>query len=99
MGPDGLDKQIIKRYIRERLEAISYCYERQLNVRSNLGGTITVEFVIGPQGGVISARGDGTAGAREVDECVLGQVRGIQFPRSAGMTNVRYPFTFHTAGQ
>jgi TonB family protein len=99
VGPDGLDKQIIKRYIHDKIAAISYCYERQLNVREAIGGTITVEFVIGPNGAVISARGDGSAGAAEVDACVLEQVRGIQFPRSEGLTNVKYPFTFHTAGQ
>lgn len=97
--PDGLDKAIIKQYIHQRIAAISYCYERQLSVHDALGGTITVEFVIGPNGAVISARGDGSAGAAAVDACVLGEVRGIQFPRSAGLTNVKYPFTFHTAGQ
>jgi TonB family protein len=99
VGADGLDKAIIKRHIHDRIAAISYCYEKQLSVRANLGGTITVEFVIGPTGAVISARGDGTAGAADVDACVLAQVRGIQFPRSEGMTNVKYPFTFHTTGQ
>jgi TonB family protein len=95
----GLDREIVKRYIRKQLDAISYCYEKQLVVNAELGGTITVEFVIAPNGAVISARGDGSAGAAAVDSCVLGQVRGIQFPKSDGMTNVKYPFTFRTAGQ
>ena len=95
----GLDKAIIKRYIRDQIAAISYCYEKQLTVQAQLGGTISVEFVIGPNGAVISARGDGTAGSPAVDACVLDEVRSIQFPRSDGMTNVKYPFTFHTTGQ
>ncbi len=99
VGPDGLDKAIIKRYIRNRIEAIGYCYEKQLTVNGSIGGTITVEFVIAPSGAVISARGDGSVGSRDVDSCVLEQVRGIQFPKNDGMTNVKYPFTFHAAGQ
>jgi TonB family protein len=95
----GLDREIVKRYIRKQLDAISYCYEKQLVANAELGGTITVEFVIAPNGAVISARGDGSAGAAAVDRCVLDQVRGIQFPKSDGMTNVKYPFTFRTAGQ
>ncbi len=99
IGADGLDKAIVKRYVRDRLQAIGYCYEKQLTVASNLGGTITVEFVIGPNGAVISARGDGTVGSKAADSCVVDQVRGIQFPKNDAMTNVRYPFTFHTSGQ
>jgi TonB family protein len=94
----GLDREIVKRYIRKQIDAISYCYEKQLVANAELGGTITVEFVISAGGSVISARGEGTAGAKAVDTCVLEQVRGIQFPRSEGMTNVRYPFTFRTSG-
>jgi TonB family protein len=99
VGPDGLDKNIIRRYVRAQLAAIGYCYERQLTVQENLGGTVTVEFVIGPTGAVISARSEGSVGSAEVDACVVAEVRKIDFPRSEGMTNVRYPFTFHAAGQ
>jgi hypothetical protein len=99
VGPDGLDKAIVKRYIHDRIQAIGYCYEKQLTVNAELGGTISVEFVIAPNGAVISARGDGGVGSKDVDSCVLAEVRGIHFPKSEGMTNVKYPFTFHTAGR
>jgi len=99
VGPDGLDKAIVRRYIRNRLEAIGYCYEKQLTVNGTLGGTITVDFVIGKNGAVISARAEGGVGSPAVDACVKAQVLGIQFPASESLTNVRYPFTFHTAGQ
>jgi hypothetical protein len=95
----GLDREIVKRVVRSRLDSFKHCYERQLAVDHELGGTISVAFVIGPNGGVISAVREGSAGSSAVDGCVVDVVRGLEFPRSSTMTNVRYPFTFRAAGR
>ena len=54
-----LDKNIIRRYIRQKLPQIQYCYEKQLVVKQNLSGTVTTQFVISGTGAVISAKASG----------------------------------------
>jgi hypothetical protein len=95
-----LDKNIIRRYIRQKLPQIQHCYERQLTVKPALAGTVTTQFTINGNGSVISARGTGM-GDRDVESCIEEAIRSIQFPKptGGGIVNVTYPFTFRTAGE
>jgi hypothetical protein len=95
-----LDKNIIRRYIRQKLPQIEYCYQKQLTVKANLEGTITTQFTINGNGAVISVKAGGMGDAT-VESCVADAIRSIQFPKptGGGFVNVTYPFTFKAAGQ
>jgi hypothetical protein len=99
VGPDGLDKAMVKRTVQKYKDRIAYCYSRQLQVNEDLEGTVGVDFVISPQGNVISVvLFDNTVEDKAVGSCVGGVVENMQFPASEGMTKVKYPFTFHAVG-
>ncbi|ACY18106.1 FHA domain containing protein [Haliangium ochraceum DSM 14365] len=93
-----LDKNIIRRYIRRKLPQITYCYEKQLLVRSDLSGTVVTQFQISPQGVVLNSKADGVS--KEVSSCVATVMQSITFPKpkGGGLVQVRYPFTFRPSG-
>lgn len=95
----GIDKAIIRRYIKRNLSKIAYCYERELLARPGLGGTIQVQFLIAANGSVQGATGSGFD--QVVASCVTSVVQNISFPapKDGGSVQVNYPFTFHAAGQ
>jgi hypothetical protein len=95
--PDGIDKNMIRRYVRQKHAEIGHCYQRELTVRPALSGTATTSFTIDAQGRVLGARAHGFGDAA-VERCLEDVLRSIQFPRG-GMVNVTsYPFTFHPVG-
>lgn len=95
---DGLDRAIIKRYVKRQIHKISYCYEHELLARPSLAGVVKVDFLITANGTVQTATGTGFDDT--VARCVAGVVRGIEFPRTStgGNVQVTYPFTFRAAG-
>jgi hypothetical protein len=95
-----LDKNTIRRYVRQKLSQIEYCYQKQLTVKPSLAGTVNTQFTIDGNGRVIASKAAGL-GDGEVEGCVAGVIRSIQFPKPAGggIVNVTsYPFTFRPAG-
>jgi outer membrane biosynthesis protein TonB len=96
---NGLDKSIIKRYIKRSEASISYCYEKELLARPGLAGTVTIQFLISTAGDVQSSLGQGFDG--NVASCVASVIKTISFPAPKDGSNVtvNYPFTFKTAGQ
>ncbi|HET6222998.1 MAG TPA: AgmX/PglI C-terminal domain-containing protein, partial [Dongiaceae bacterium] len=95
-----LDKNTIRRYVRQKLSQIEYCYQKQLTVKPTLAGTVNTQFTIDGNGRVIASKAAGI-GDGEVEGCVAGVIRSIQFPKPAGggIVNVTsYPFTFRPAG-
>ena len=95
IGIGGLDKSIIRRYIRRRLPQIQYCYEKQLLAKPDLAGDVDVEFMINPDGSVSEVHASGVDD--EVSSCVRGVIEGIAFPHNEQNTQVHYPFTFQRA--
>jgi hypothetical protein len=93
-----LDRSIIRRYIRRKLDAFQACYERGLLSNPALSGTLDVAFVI-----------DGTGHTRDitvtgvhpdVGSCVTTVVESIKFPspKGGGIVAVRYPLELRIAG-
>ncbi len=93
-----LDKNIIRRYIRQKLPSIRYCYEKQLLVKQDLAGTVVSQFQISPQGVVLNSKASGIN--NEVSSCVASVIQTIKFPKpkGAGLVQVRYPFNFRASG-
>ena len=97
-GTGGLDKSIIRRYVKRNFEKFSYCYEKELLAHPGLEGTVSVSFFITPNGSVNSAVGSGMDAT--VANCVADVISSIEFPKpTGGGVQVNYPFTFHPAGQ
>ncbi len=94
----GLDRAIIKRYIKRASAKLTYCYEKQLLAHPGIAGELTVQFFISPNGTVGSSVGQGFD--PEVASCVAGVIKDIAFPKTdnGGGVQVNYPFTFHAVG-
>jgi hypothetical protein len=96
----GLDRSIIRRYIKKKKLRIQHCYERRLVVEPGLAGTLTTSFSIGGNGAVIGSRARGMQDEK-LESCVAEVIAGIHFPSTddSAVVNVTYPFTFQPAGE
>jgi hypothetical protein len=94
-----LDMSTIRRRIRDKIERIEHCYERELMGNPDLAGTLTTEFMISPQGKVVYARATGM-GNQRLESCVADVVATVNFPmpRDSSSVQVKYPFHFRKAG-
>ncbi|MBA3540349.1 MAG: AgmX/PglI C-terminal domain-containing protein [Deltaproteobacteria bacterium] len=92
-----LDKAVIKKSIKQSLDAITHCYEKELLAKPTLAGTIMVQFFISPNGKVASSSASGVDPA--VASCVAAVIKKIEFPKpkGGGGVQVNYPFTFRPA--
>jgi hypothetical protein len=95
--PEGIDRNLIRRYVRQRHAQIAHCYERELVVSPTLRGTASTAFTIDENGRVIEARARGL-GSAPVERCLEEVLRSIQFPRGEIIRVTSYPFTFHPVG-
>lgn len=97
-GGGGLDREIIRRYVRRQQTRISYCYEKELLAHPSLEGDVTVQFLVMPNGTVSTSNGAAGAGmSGDVAACVADAVHDIAFPAptDGGSVQVKYPFHFH----
>lgn len=91
-----LPRRAIHRVIRRRMGDLRECYDRQLLVNPELGGKVTVRFVIAPDGSVQEAGiKASTMGSEPVETCVTDAFRTYRFPEpKGGIVIVSYPFIF-----
>ena len=93
----GLDRDTIQRYIRKKIPQVRLCYQNELQRDRSLKGTITVAFVIDPEGRVVRPSIAGsTMGNSTVESCILQRVALWRFPssRTSAVARVSYPFIF-----
>jgi hypothetical protein len=93
----ALDKSLIDAVIKRNMAQIRYCYQRELTKNPQLGGKITVKFVIAKDGTVSSATTKTTTMNNPVVEsCINGRFMRFQFPepKGGGIVIVSYPFIF-----
>ncbi|HEU0033152.1 MAG TPA: AgmX/PglI C-terminal domain-containing protein [Kofleriaceae bacterium] len=92
-----LDKAIIRRYIKRNIQKLQYCYEKELFTHKTLQGTVMTDFTIGADGIVSASTATGIKN-KNVETCIAGVVKGIEFPKpKTGEVRVNYPFVFHPA--
>jgi TonB family protein len=97
----GLDREVIRRVILGHRAQVRYCYEKSLASQPGLEGRVLVEFVIGADGRVTSARpAEDALGDGAVGRCLVSKVLGWTFPapKGGGVVVVSYPFAFKPAG-
>lgn len=97
----SLDKEIIRRVIKQHLAQIRYCYEKELVRSPGLFGKVATRFTISANGRVQSASvAQSTLKNSEVERCITAKIRTWKFPKpkGGGIVIVKYPFIFKTAG-
>ena len=88
-----LDKEIVRRVIRQHRNEVRFCYERGLIAKPELQGRVVTSFTIANGGRVLSsAVTDTSLRARDVEPCIAEAVRRWEFPSSAQTSIVSYPF-------
>ncbi|MBA2539482.1 MAG: AgmX/PglI C-terminal domain-containing protein, partial [Deltaproteobacteria bacterium] len=93
VGIGGLDKAVVRRYVRRQLSKIEYCFVKELLGQPEIQGVVSTAFLIASDGSVQSSAANGVSEA--VSTCVADVIKNIEFPRwEAGSTQVHYPFTF-----
>ncbi|MCB9777393.1 MAG: AgmX/PglI C-terminal domain-containing protein [Alphaproteobacteria bacterium] len=93
----ALDKSLIDAVIKRHMNQIRYCYQRELTKNPELGGKVTVKFVIAKDGSVSKADiKSSSLGNSSVESCISGRFMRFQFPepKGGGIVIVSYPFIF-----
>lgn len=90
---------VIRKLVMDNRKAARKCYEDARRDLKDLKGDVVIHFVLDPEGKVKSAELNqerSTLKAPQVVDCVIGVIRGIQFPKSsrAMETSTNYPFNF-----
>lgn len=92
-----IDREAIRRVIRENINAIRACYERELNRNPDLQGKILIQWDIGERGRVMRGKVAGNdTGNANVAQCVLDRIRTYTFPEppTSAEVTVIFPFYF-----
>lgn len=101
-GSGCLDKELIRRVIRDNIAGFRFCYESMLNRHPTLEGKVSMRFAI-PQSGKVSTVevSSSTANNAELEKCIASRTRLLQFPSRTmgGIVIVTYPFLFKQAGK
>lgn len=93
----SLDKRLIDDVVKQHMNQIRYCYQRELNKDAALGGKVVVRFVIAADGSVSkSTIKSSSMGSDAVEQCISQRFLRFQFPAPAGggIVIVSYPFMF-----
>lgn len=102
-GEDSRTTQSIQKVILDNRKPIRACYDKHKKDLPTLKGTMTIHFVLDPEGNVKKAelnleRSD--IKAPDLVDCALAHLKKLKFPPSSkGMdTTVNYPFDFKPDG-
>ncbi|MCB0361282.1 MAG: TonB family protein [Bdellovibrionales bacterium] len=98
----GLERDQVQAVVERNQGQMTYCYERGLQSDVNLGGRVSIKFVISPQGRVSSAQvARSTLSSSQVENCLLNKLRAWRFPKPRGNVAVKvdYPFLFRRLNQ
>jgi hypothetical protein len=91
----GLDKDQIAAVINRHIGEVIYCYEKGLQVQSELSGRVDIHWVINAAGVVNGANvSSSSLHNTKVDNCIVDHLRTWKFPHPVGGVNVKveYPF-------
>jgi hypothetical protein len=92
---EGLDRAVIRRYLKRNISKLTYCYEKARRV-SPAEGTVTITFKIGETGSVVLVRAEGLD--QVVSSCLHEVVQHLEFPAPKAPVTVTVPVTFGRSG-
>lgn len=96
-----LDKEVIRRVIREHINDVRRCYEAGLAKKPGLEGRVIVRFTVAASGSVSGAKmQESTMNDPPTEECITAAVKTWKFPRPEGdgPVVVSYPFVLKSDG-
>ena len=98
-APETRTMDVIRKLVMDNRKAARKCYEDARKDLKDLKGDVVIHFVLDPEGKVKSAELNqerSSLKAPAVVDCVIGVIKGIQFPKSsrAMETSTNYPFNF-----
>jgi hypothetical protein len=95
---EGLTKDQVYKTVMARKSALLLCFEKELQRKPNLNGTVTLTWHIKADGSVDTAKVKSSdMGDAAVEGCLVRRVKDLKFPKSAdgNDTTVRsFPFVF-----
>jgi hypothetical protein len=93
---DGsLSREQVLKVVNAHKAGLNYCYEKELQRKTTLAGTITIFWTIQPDGAVQKANVKTTTmGDAAVEGCIMRQIKQWSFPKAPGQTLVNFPFIF-----
>lgn len=95
----SMDPDVIRRILLDHLPQFRYCYQKELErTGAEASGVIKLNFSIGASGGVTQAGVDGSSALpTDVKKCVVGVLKGINFPEpvGGGTVEVKQPMNFY----
>ena len=93
-------KADVQRKVKGRAAAIRACYEMQLQMKPDLAGKVTVQWIIDLTGRVKGIKAvQNTTGNKKLDKCISRILGKIHFqPPKGGMCIIRWPFVFAPGG-
>ena len=96
LADGALSKDAINQVVRSHLEAIKFCYEKELVKSPGITGTVEMAWDIEKDGHVARARvARSTINNKNVEDCITIQVASWQFAAAPERSVVaRYPFIF-----
>lgn len=90
------DKMMVRKHIKANITKVQDCYEKQLENKPGIAGTVTVSLVIDGGGKVVTSTAVGVDPV--VAKCVAAVIQGIVFDKpSKPPLSINYPFTFRPA--
>ncbi len=97
----SMDREVIRRVIRSRMNEVKFCYEKALLAKKDLEGRVQVKFLISPTGKVATSLIESSSlHSQPTEQCVAEAVRRWEFPKPpSGVVTVTYPFVFKRAGE
>jgi hypothetical protein len=98
-GAETRTTEVVARVIKDNRKPFRDCYERGTKDLPDVQGSMTIHFVLSPDGKVKSAELNqerSTIKAPPVVDCAISVLKGLKFPPSSrGMESViNYPFDF-----
>lgn len=93
----ALDRSLVERVIQRHLNALRYCYQRELRRDPDLAGEVVITFTIAADSTVQNARVErSTLEDEAVQTCLVSRFSKMRFPQPAGggLVVVTYPLRF-----
>ncbi|MEC7520946.1 MAG: AgmX/PglI C-terminal domain-containing protein [Myxococcota bacterium] len=90
----SLDRDVVERIVRRRLNQIGFCYERELSSAPALTGQLTIRLDVGARGRVTGTQISSSSMPDTVNHCVESVSRRTRFPEVEGGATVTLPYRF-----
>ena len=97
--PGSIDREKVAAVINAHLSEVQRCYESALLGTQGLRGRVMLEWVIGLEGDVKSARTKTSSlKSPAVESCIIDKLKRWQFPKArGGNVTITYPFVFESS--